>query len=239
MLLLASPRRRRRLAWAVGVAACVALIAAVVILDPGRNTPAKRTQPTVPQFGATTTETPAFTTTISAAEERARKHAEAAVRPLANIFVNAMIQRTNFEKAHALLTAQFQTSSVGDWQLGQHLPLSFGKGSSLGSTTIAYSGPTEVGLILTVNKPGDPDGDLVALRFDKSGTQWLIDYVHQGHSSTRVDPTNYSPAGFLPGTRQESGWTWLILIGGLAGIIAVVASIDWWLSRSPSIAADA
>ena len=149
-----------------------------------------------------------------------------------------MIQRTNFEQAHALLTSQFQTGSVGDWQLGQHFPLTFGKGSSLGSTTIAFSGPTEVGLIVSVNKPGKPDGDLVALKFDKQGGHWLIDYVHQGRSSTRVDPTNYSPAGFLPGTRRETGWTWLILIGGLVGIVAAVAFADWWLSR-PRHAAEA
>jgi hypothetical protein len=150
------------------------LIAAVVILVPGRSAPATRTRPTLPQFGTTTSETPAFTTTISATEERARERAEAAVRPLANLFVNAMIRRRNFEKAHALLTPQFQTGSVGDWQLGRHLPLELGKGGSLGSTTIAYSGPAEVGLIVSVSTPGDTDGHLVALRFDKRGSQWLI-----------------------------------------------------------------
>jgi hypothetical protein len=36
----------------------------------------------------------------------------------------------------------------------------------------------------------------------------------------------------LPGTHRETAWTWLILIGGLVGIIAVVASADWWLSRT-------
>jgi hypothetical protein len=36
----------------------------------------------------------------------------------------------------------------------------------------------------------------------------------------------------LPGTHRETAWTWLILIGGLAGIIAVVALTDWWLSRT-------
>lgn len=231
MSLLASPRRRRRLAWATGFAACLGLIAAVVILDPGRGSPAKRVKPVAPQFGETTTGPPAFTTTISATEERAREQAESAVRPLANVFVNAMIERTNLENAHALLTPSFETGSVDDWQRGQHLPLRFGKDSSLGSTTIAYSGPSEVGLIVTANKPGDPDGHLIALRFDKSGTQWLIDYVHQGRASTRVDATNYSPAGFLPGTHRETGWTWLILIGGLVGIIAIVALTDWWLSR--------
>lgn len=158
------------------------------------------------------------------------------MRPLATVFVDAMIRRTNFEHAHALLTPQFQTGSVGDWQRGQHLPLSFGPDSSRGSTTIAYSGPTEVGLIVSVDKPGDPDGDLVALRFDKHGSQWLIDYVHQGRASTRVDSTNYAPAGFLPGTHRETGWTWLILIGGLVGIIALVALTDWWLSRTRSAA---
>ena len=121
----------------------------------------------------------------------------------------------------------------------QHLPLLFGKGSTLGSATVAYSGATEVGLIDSVSKLGDPDGDLVALRFDKRGTDWLIDYVHQGRASTRVDATNYAPAGFLPGTHRETVGTWLILGLGLAGIIALVAVADWWLSRTRRVAADA
>jgi hypothetical protein len=221
------------------VLAGVGLIAAVLVLDPGRNTPGKRVQPAAPRFGETTGETPAFTATISAAEERERERAEAAVRPLASVFVDAMIRRTSLERAHALLSPRFQTGSVGDWQLGQHLPLSFAKGSSAGSVTIAYSGPTEVGLIVSVDRPGDPDGRLVALRFNRSGGQWLIVYVHQGRASTRVDATNYAPPGFLPGTHRESGWTWLILVGGLAGIVAIVGLLDWWLSRSRPVAAGA
>ena len=156
MSLLASPRRRRRLAWAAGAAACVGLIAAVVVVVPSRSRPANRTRPTAPQFGATTNGPPAFTTTLSAADERARERAETAVRPLSAVFVNAMIHRTNFERAHALLTASFQTGSVGDWQLGQHVPLTFDKGSSVGSVTIAYSGPTEVGVVVSVEQARRP-----------------------------------------------------------------------------------
>jgi hypothetical protein len=207
-----------------------------VVLAPGRKSSANDTVPTAPQFGATTAETPAVTTTISTTDERARERAEAAVRPLASAFVNALIDRANLENAHALLTPQFQTGSVNDWRSGQHLPLAFAKDSSLGSTTIVYSGGSEVGLIVAVDKPGVPDGALVALRFVKQSTRWLIDYVHQGHSSTRIDATNYSPAGFLPGSHTESTWTWLILAFGLAGIVAVVALIDWRLSRTPASA---
>jgi len=146
----------------MGVAACAGVLAAVVVLDPGRNTSANRTLPTPPRSGATTTEALPFSTTISATDERARQRAEAVVRPLGGQFVNAMIHRTNFETAHTLLAPQFQTGSVNDWQSGRHLPLTFGKGSSLGGTIIAYSGPTEVGLVLSINRPGDPEGGAIS-----------------------------------------------------------------------------
>jgi hypothetical protein len=82
---------------------------------------------------------------------------------------------------------------------------------------------------VSITHPGQSDG-LVALRFDKRKT-WLIDYIHQGHASARVDAGNYAPPGFLPGSHTETFGTWLILIGGLAGLIAVVALADWWISR--------
>src|SRR3954452_5823157 len=165
MSLLASPRRRRRSAAAAAALACAGLIAVVVILDPGRSGPSQDVGP--PQFGVTTTTKPTFATTVSAAEERDREHAEAAVRPLAQTFVNAMIHRTNLESAHALLAPEFPTGSVSEWQNGQHLPLALARGSSLGGTTIAYSGPREVGLIVAANVAGAPDSELVALKFDK------------------------------------------------------------------------
>ena len=88
----------------MGVAACAGVLAAVVVLDPGRNTSANRTLPTPPRSGATTTEALPFSTTISATDERARQRAEAVVRPLGGQFVNAMIHRTNtaYSMAHRL-----------------------------------------------------------------------------------------------------------------------------------------
>jgi hypothetical protein len=35
-----------------------------------------------------------------------------------------------------------------------------------------------------------------------------------------------APAGFLPGSRHETFWTWLALIGGFLAIVAVAALFE-------------
>jgi hypothetical protein len=142
-----------------------------------------------------------------------------------------MTERTNLRTAHALLSLRFQSGSVADWRAGRDLPVTVPEHSSFGGTTIAYSGASEVGVVVSISEPGSSDSGLVALRFEKQGSSWDIDYIHEGHSSTYVDAGNYSPAGFLPGSHHETKWTWLILGFGLIGIVAVVAFLDWALSR--------
>jgi hypothetical protein len=73
---------------------------------------------------------------------------------------------------------------------------------------------------------------LFAVRFDKTNGRWLVDYVHQGHGSNYIDDSNYAPAGFLPGSHQETLWTWLALVGGFLGIVAVAAFFESWLRGS-------
>jgi hypothetical protein len=229
---LASPRRRRRLAWVGGIGVVVGVGAVIVALAPSHgSTPNAGHAPRAPIFGTTTSPAP-FSTTVSAVEERARAHAEAAVRPLAETFITAMAQRTNLRKAHALLALDFQSGSVSDWEDGRDLPVNLPTDSSFGGTTVAYSDAHEVGVVVSVNEPRRLENGLVAVRFEKSAASWKIDYVHHGHSSTYVGVTNYSPAGFLPGSHHETKWTWLILGFGLIGIVAVVALLDWVLSRT-------
>jgi hypothetical protein len=142
-----------------------------------------------------------------------------------------MAARNNYEKAHELLAFDFHSGSTGDWRAGKDLPNSFSFGGTFGGTTVAYSDATEVGVVVSVNEPGKSESGLVALIFKKVGGQWRIVYDKQGHSSSRIDAGNYSPAGFIPGTHRETTQTWLILGFGLVGIIAVVAFLDWRLSR--------
>jgi hypothetical protein len=217
MKMLSSPRRRRRLAWSAGVLVVVAAVAVVIALVPGHNGPANgvRVAPRAPGCGATTTQAP-LVKPESPAEARARAKAEETVRPLAVTFVADILQRRHLARAYALLSPDLQNgASLHDWQTGRFLPLS-APGSTEGSFTIAYSGPTIVGLVASIG-----NDVLFALRFDKANGRWLIDYLHQGHSTTRIDATNYAPAGFLPGSHQETFWTWLALIGGLLAVIAV------------------
>ncbi len=91
-------------------------------------------------------------------------------------------------------------------------------------STIVFSGGTTVGLIASI--PGATESTLVALRFEKTNGRFLIDYLHRGHSSARIDETNYAPPGFLPGSHVETIWTWLILVGGLIGLILVAAIVS-------------
>jgi hypothetical protein len=222
MSLLSSPRRRRRLAWLAGVLAVVGVVVAVIALVPGHNGPANgvRVAPRAPGFGATTTPGPRIQPETPA-EARARAKAERTVRPLAVSFVADILQRRNLARAYALLSPDLQkAASLHDWQTGRFLPLS-APGSKEGSLTIAYSGATTVGLIAAIG-----NDVLFAMRFDKTNGRWLIDYLHQGHSSSRIDATNYAPAGFLPGSRQETFWTWLALIGGLVAVIAVGVLVE-------------
>jgi hypothetical protein len=232
---LSSPRRRRRLLWLVAVCGAVAFVAVGIAILPshGSSVPRSAAAPRPPTFGATTSESP-FATTVGAAEERARTRAEAAVRPLAERFITSVAQRKALPQAHDLLAPTFVAGSVDDWTAGRKLPVELPPGSSAGGTTIAYSGASEVGVVETVDEPNMTDAGLVAMRFEKQDGAWLITYIHGGHASSRVDATNYSPAGFLPGSHRETAWTWLILIGGLVGIVALAALFDRGLSRRRS-----
>jgi hypothetical protein len=227
MSLLSSPRRRRRLAWLAGVLGVVALILAVFALLPSHGGPANgvRIAPHAPAFDATTTPTP-LVPPETPATALARTRAGAIVRPLAVSFVNDLLQRRDLAHAYALLSPELQKRySLHDWQTGRYLPLTAtGAGAS---TSIAFSGATTVGIVSAIGTDV-----LFAVRFDKTNGRWLVDYVHQGHGSNYIDDSNYAPAGFLPGSHQETLWTWLALVGGFLGIVAVAAFFESWLRGS-------
>lgn len=225
--ILSSPRRRRRLAWLAGALGVVAAVAVVIAVVPSHGGPAKgvRVAPQAPAFGETTQPPPAVPPE-SPAEIRARQRAERTVRALAVTFVDDLLRRHDLPRAYALLSPDLQQgASLHDWQTGRYLPLSAtGSGASF---TIAYSGAATVGVVSEIG-----NGVLFAMRLDKTKGRWLIDYLHQGHSSTRVDAANYAPAGFLPGSHVETFWTWLALIGGFFAIVAVAVMFDRWLKDS-------
>ncbi|MFZ1879086.1 MAG: hypothetical protein WAU41_02875 [Gaiellaceae bacterium] len=225
MGLLASPRRRRRLAWASAVVGVVALVLVVNALLPSHGGPAKgvRVAPRAPVFGGQTTG-PAVFGGESDAQARARKRAEAVVRPLANEFISDLQERRRLASAYALLAPSLRSRyDLIDWRAGRNLPLAANTLTTPGST-IAFSGGTTVGLVTSI--AGANESTLVALRFDKTNGRWLIDYLHRGHTSARIDETNYAPPGFLPGSHVETIWTWLILVGGFIGLILVAAFVS-------------
>jgi hypothetical protein len=203
----------------------IGLLLLVNALLPSHGTTRKgvRVAPQAPIFGAPTVTTALFGGE-SPAEARARKRAEVAVRPLAAAFVGDLLLRRNLTAAHALLTPSLRSQyAFVDWAAGRNLPLPRNALTTPG-TTIAFSGATTVGLVATI--PGNSESTLLALRFERTGGRWLIDYLHRGHTSVRIDETNYAPPGFLPGSHVETLWTWLILAGGLLGLILVAALIS-------------
>jgi hypothetical protein len=231
--LFASARRRRRLAWASAVLGVVAAVLLLNALLPSHGGPAKgvRVAPQAPVFGGPTTTSPIFSGE-SPTEARSRKRAEAEVRPLANAFVADLLQRRHLAAAFALLAPPLRSRyTLADWRAGRNLPLAANTVTTPGST-IAFSGGTTVGLVASIS--GAAESTLVALRFDRTNGRWLIDYLHRGHSSARIDETNYAPPGFLPGAHVETVWTWLILLGGLLGLILVAGLVSRAM-RGPSL----
>jgi hypothetical protein len=118
------------------------------------------------------------------------------------------------------------------------LPLPANVHATPGST-VAFSGRTTVGLVASIapggSAPAGSDSTLFAVRFEKTNGRWLVDYLHRGHSSSRIDASNYAPAGFLPGSHRETLWTWLVLAGGLLAVIGVAGLVDRGLSRGANL----
>lgn len=218
MALLSSPRRRRRLLWAVGLVVAIGGFLVLNAVLPSHGGPV-RASPNP------NSRTPPLSSD-DVAEQAAARRSAAVVQPLANRFVDELVQHRNLDDAYQTLSPRTRDHySLLDWQAGRDLPLRGASGA--GGPSVAFAGRTTVGFVA-----GLSPGILFALRFDKLPVLgWRVAYMHQGHSSTYVTESNYSPAGFVPGSRGETLGTWLILLGGLAGLIAVVALIDRRLSR--------
>jgi hypothetical protein len=204
--------------------AVVGAVLAVVILIPSHGGSGHEVIPRGPAFGAEPTSTGAsFGSTP--AEELAARRAESAVRPLARTFVDDLALRRDLPQAYALLGPDLRKRyALADWQQGRGLPLD--ETGAEGGVSVAFSGAATVGVV------ADLDSNLLfAVRFDKRAGRWVVDYVHQGHGSTNISATNFAPAGFLPGSRHETVWTWLALVGGFVGVVAIAVLAERRLSR--------
>jgi hypothetical protein len=228
--LLSSPRRRRRLGWVGLTIGCAGVIALAVALLTSRNSSTGTPVEAPPT-------SPLGSEPSNPATARARTVAAAAVRPLTDAFINDVLRGRNLDRAHALLNVRLRKQySLADWRKGRHLPISVKNGETYsGSSVVSFSGPRAVGLVAALDAANagasDQESVLVAIRFAKTNRRWLIDYLHQGHSSTYVGQGNYSPPGFLPGSHEETFRTWSILIGGFLALVGVVAFLDFLLSR--------
>jgi hypothetical protein len=235
MSFLSSPRQRRRLLWLTPVLGAVGLIALVIWLLPSRGgssevqaPPELNTQPASPA-------PPAVDRSQIAADVASRRAADKVVRPLAEAFVADVAGRRNLVQAHALLGSGLRSKySLDDWQAGHGLPFSTTDGDSAApSTILSFYAPGKAGFVSAVGIDDEATGErstLVAIRFVKSD-RWLIDYLRTGHSSQYISQANFAPPGFLPGSHEETFWTWTILVLGFLGVVAIVAFLDRWLAR--------
>jgi hypothetical protein len=234
---LASPRFRRRLIWLGAVGAALLFIAGIAVVLPSRGTDAgSRRPPRAPTFGGgVPTASVPFETLPDAETERRRGEAEAAVHPLADMFVRAVIARRSMADAYNLLSPELRARySLDDWQRGRDLPFAVKHHESYSGSSVAFSDASTVGLVASLTPPNAVSGEtqslLLAMRFEKARGRWSLNYVHEGHSSRYVTASNYSPSGFIPGTRSETRWTWLILAGGLVALVALAALAERALS---------
>jgi hypothetical protein len=222
MRYLASPRFRRRLLWIAAAAAAIAVVLVANAQLPSHGGPV-RTQPAVrgpaiPSGGS------------SFAEQAAARRSAAEVQPLVNAFVDELANRHDLDKAYAMLAPKTRENySLLDWRAGRDLPLR-GVTASTAGASLAFAGKSTAGYVASF--VGDA---LFAVRFDKLPVLgWRVAYMHQGHGSSHVTATSYSPSGFAPGSRHETLTTWLVLVGGLVALIGVVALVDRGLSRKTS-----
>jgi hypothetical protein len=236
---LASPRFRRRLIWAGVVFAALFFVAVLAVVLPSSDTHKRASQPPkIPSFGgggAVPTASVPFQATPNPETERLRGEAEAAVHPLADMFVRAVVARRNVADAYSLLSPDLQSHySLSDWQSGRDLPFAVKDHERYSGSSVVFSDASTVGLVASLTPPNAVSGEtqslLLAMRFEKSRGRWSLHYVHQGHSSRYVTVSSYSPSGFIPGERSETRWTWLILLGGLTALIALAVLVERALS---------
>jgi hypothetical protein len=232
---LSSPRRRRRLLWLTPVAGVAAAVALVVWLLPSSGESGAVQEPPEVNAQPTSPAAPPPSASDIAADVASRKAADKVVRPLAEAFVADVAGRHDLARAHALLAPGLRSKyTVGDWQAGHDLPFSAPDADSAApSTILSFYGPGKAGFVSSIGTDDEGTGEratLVAIRFVKTD-RWLIDYLRTGHSSRYVSQSNFAPHGFLPGSHEETVWTWLILVVGFLGVVAIVAFLDRWLAR--------
>jgi hypothetical protein len=161
------------------------------------------------------------------AEQRAAERSAAVVQPLATEFVTDLASHHHLDWAFALLSPKLREHySQADWTSARDLPLTGVDTTSAGATS-AFAGRTTAGFVSSLQP-----NVLFAVRFDKLPVLgWRVAYVHEGHGSSYVSESNYSPAGFAPGSQPNTLGTWLILLGGFVALVVVVAVADRRLSR--------
>jgi hypothetical protein len=233
MSVLASPRRRRRMAWLGGFMGVAAAVLLVVIFLPGTsgngpqhfsNTPVQRVQ-VERQVPMT----------------RARR---AAANRLFDRFVPAAVERKDPGAAYDLMTEQGRDGLTRkDWQNGQLPVYAYdAKGTTFHGYVVEGSYAREMDLELDLQPRSPKDGPVAyAVTLKQVDGRWLIDSIYPRTSYGPTEPVKAGggkqPAGQQPDAsipQAKTGVAW-ILIGGLVILIlgapAVFFVTQWWSSR--------
>lgn len=107
------------------------------------------------------------------------------------------------------------------------------RGRTLSGLSVAFADAKVVGFVFAYTPPGGgvSDATLFAIRYRKTPTGWVRDYVHRGHGSAYVDEDNFAPSGFLPGSYGRDWNAYVPVLLVLLGVIVLVVLLERRLAR--------
>ncbi|HET7352707.1 MAG TPA: hypothetical protein VFJ11_01500 [Gaiellaceae bacterium] len=220
MSVVASPRRRRRLAWLGGFLVVAVAIVFLVTLFPNTsgfgpqhfsNTPVQRVQ---------------VEKQVPVTRER-----RAAVNELFDRFVPAAVERKDPGAAYDLVTAQGRSGLTReDWRNGQLPVYAYdARGTTFHGWIVEGSYAKEMDLELDLQPRSPKDGPVAyAVTVKQVGGRWLIDSIYPRTSYAPTSPAarGKEPAGQQPDAsipQAKTGVAWLLIAGLVVLILGAPA----------------
>jgi hypothetical protein len=234
-----SPKTRRRLVRALGLALVVAVVATVVAALPDRHPTPQRAQvaPAAPA------QPPPAAPKPVALPKRDRKAIDRAL----DRFVPAAVDRADPARAYDLVTPALRAGTTRrDWATGSIPVQPFpARGRSFHHWTLSYSYRNHVGLelLLAPRRGADVGPIAFAVDFRRIGNRWLVDsfipaavFAAPGKPPRITAVPDFGPAtGTSTTGRARLSTVWLLLPAALLSLIVIVplgfALVHWRRGR--------